>query len=71
VGAALLYLVVSGVVTLAVSSAAGAMFAMWLGHSGRYAGAIITGIATGLISMAALIFIAKLHHALTPAESGT
>jgi len=71
VGAALLYLVVSGVVTLALSSAAGAMFAMLLGDAGRYAGAIVTGIATGLISMAALIFIAKLHHALTPAESGT
>lgn len=65
---AILYLIVSGVVTLAVGSVAGLLFRLMLGDGGRYVSAIVAGIATGLVSMVALVFIARLHRALEPVE---
>ena len=63
-GTLLLYLLVSGVVALAVGSALGLVFRLLAPGIAWLLTPAFTAIASALISMTALIFIAKLHEAL-------
>ncbi|MGF7148974.1 hypothetical protein FHS96_002616 [Sphingomonas zeicaulis] len=63
-GTLLLYLLVSGVVALAVGSVLGLVFRLLAPGIAWLLAPAFTAIASALLSMTALIFIAKLHEAL-------
>lgn len=63
-GSLLLYLFVSGVVALAIGSALGFVLRLLVPAAAWLLVPAFTAIASALISMIALIFIAKLHEAL-------
>ncbi|AHE52920.1 hypothetical protein NX02_05925 [Sphingomonas sanxanigenens DSM 19645 = NX02] len=63
-GTLLLYLLVSGVASLAMGSALGLVFRLLVPGLAWLLAPAFTAIASALISMTALIFIAKLHEAL-------
>jgi len=67
----ILYVIVSLVIAIAIMIVSGGLLPLLVGDWAYWAGLAVNGLVSGLMTMAALIFIAKLHHALTPAESGS
>lgn len=59
----ILYLIVVGVVALAVESAAGIIFKLVLGDSAWLATAVVGAIVSSVLQMVALVFCAKLYQA--------